>query len=199
MKKIKATKKSEGRFNKIKRPNKDTFDLYLKGKYMSPNIETCSTEFKIIKSKNDCWFNDINRIVNSLSFRRLQYKTQVFLNPGGDHFSDRMRHTLSVNQISLRIAKKCGLNKDLTQAIALAHDLGHTPYGHAGERALNDLIQESTDKKQSFSHVTQGVRMVLYLEYDSRFSRPINERDGEEYGIEPTIELINGMKKITNH
>ncbi len=190
---IEATKKSEGRIAKIKRPSEKEWYKYQKGGYPLQNIETSISRYKI-DSEKDCWFKDINKIVNSLSFRRLQYKTQVFLKPTGDHFSDRMRHTLAVDQISSRIARH-RLNVDLTRAIALAHDLGHTPYGHAGERALDDLIQKYSNKKLSFSHVPQGARVLLYIEYDSRFSQPINDREGEEYGIEPTIEVIKGILK----
>ena len=88
-----------------------------------------------------CFQRDRDRIIHSKAMRRLMHKTQVFLSPEGDHFRTRLTHTLDVAQISRTIARGLGLNEDLTEAIALGHDLGHTPYGHIGERTLNDLLQ----------------------------------------------------------
>ena len=82
---------------------------------------------------------DRDRILHSKAFRRLKQKTQVFLSPMGDHYRTRMTHTLEVTQIARTISRALRLNEDLTEAIGLGHDLGHTPYGHAGERALNEL------------------------------------------------------------
>ena len=84
---------------------------------------------------------DRDRIIHSKSFRRLMHKTQVFLAPEGDHFRTRLTHTIEVSQIARTIARGCGLNEDLTEAIAMGHDLGHTPFGHSGETVLN---QESS-------------------------------------------------------
>ena len=84
---------------------------------------------------------DRDRILHSKSFRRLKHKTQVFLAPEGDHYRTRLTHTLEVSQIARTIARALRLNEDLTEAIALGHDLGHTPFGHAGEAALNKVLQ----------------------------------------------------------
>jgi dGTPase len=101
---------------------------------------------------------DRDRILHSKSFRRLKHKTQVFLAPEGDHYRTRLTHTLEVAQISRTIAKALLLNEDLTEAIALGHDLGHTPFGHAGERALNRVCPNG------FQHHLQSIRVVEYLE-----------------------------------
>ena len=101
---------------------------------------------------------DRDRIIHSQSFRRLMYKTQVFLAPAGDHYRTRLTHTLEVTQIARTIARALALNEDLTEAIALGHDLGHTPFGHAGETVMQDLFSPS------FSHNLQGVRVVERLE-----------------------------------
>lgn len=105
---------------------------------------------------------DRDRILQSKAFRRLKYKTQVFLSPEGDHYRTRLTHTLEVAQISRTVSRALGLNEDLTEAIALGHDLGHTPFGHAGERVLNRLLPEG------FRHVRQSVRVVERLENEGR-------------------------------
>ena len=101
---------------------------------------------------------DRDRILHSKSFRRLKQKTQVFLIPEGDHYRTRLTHTLEVAQLSRTIAKALRLNEDLVDAIALGHDLGHTPFGHAGERALNAVCP------YGFAHFEQSVRIVELLE-----------------------------------
>lgn len=101
---------------------------------------------------------DRDRIIHSNSFRRLKHKTQVFLSPEGDHYRTRLTHTLEVSQIARTIANGLYLNEDLTEAIALGHDLGHTPFGHAGERALNSVMPEG------FRHFEQSLRVVERLE-----------------------------------
>ena len=103
---------------------------------------------------------DRDRILHSKSFRRLKHKTQVFLAPEGDHYRTRLTHTLEVAQISRSIARALLLNEDLTEAIALGHDLGHTPFGHAGERALDKICSVG------FSHYRQSIRVVEVLEKD---------------------------------
>lgn len=103
---------------------------------------------------------DKDRITYSTAFRRLQYKTQVFVNYEGDHYRTRLTHTLEVLQISRTIARVLGLNEALAEAIALAHDIGHTPFGHAGEVALHDLMK----RHGSFEHNRQALRIVDYLE-----------------------------------
>ena len=101
-----------------------------------------------------CFQRDRDRILHSKSFRRLKHKTQVFLAPTGDHYRTRLTHTLEVSQIARTIASSLFLNEDLTEAIALGHDLGHTPFGHAGERALNRVCPSG------FIHAKQSVRVV---------------------------------------
>lgn len=101
---------------------------------------------------------DRDRILHCNSFRRLKHKTQVFLAPQGDHYRTRLTHTLEVSQIARTIARALRLNEDLTEAIALGHDLGHTPFGHAGERALNGI------REHGFQHNYQSVRVVDHLE-----------------------------------
>ena len=106
---------------------------------------------------------DRDRILHSTSFRRLEYKTQVFVNGEGDHYRTRLTHTLEVAQISRTMARELCLNEDLAEAVALSHDLGHTPFGHAGERLLNDLLREGGDA-EGFDHNLQGLRVVDLLE-----------------------------------
>lgn len=106
---------------------------------------------------------DRDRIIHCKAFRRLKHKTQVFLAPEGDHFRERMTHTLEVAQISRTIARSLSLNEDLTEAIALGHDLGHTPFGHAGERTLDTILQRYGSH---FKHNEQSVRVVEFLEND---------------------------------
>lgn len=117
---------------------------------------------------------DRDRIIHSSSFRRLKQKTQVFLAPQGDHYRTRLTHTLEVSQIARTIARALRLNEDLTEAIALGHDLGHTPFGHAGERTLERIVPFP------FHHALQSVRVVDKL-----------ERDGK--GLNLTYEVRNGI------
>ncbi len=105
-----------------------------------------------------CFQRDRDRILHSKAFRRLKHKTQVFLSPFDDHFRTRLTHTLEVSQIARTIARSLRLNEDLTEAIALGHDLGHTPFGHCGEGVLNELV------KGGFHHNLQSVRVVKVLE-----------------------------------
>ncbi len=118
---------------------------------------------------------DRDRILHSKSFRRLKNKTQVFLSPLGDHYRTRMSHTLEVSQNARTIAKALRMNEDLTEAIALGHDLGHTPFGHCGERVLNELCEGG------FVHSDQSVRVVERLEQEGR-------------GLNLTWEVRDGMK-----
>ncbi len=105
---------------------------------------------------------DRDRIIHCKAFRRLKHKTQVFFAPTGDHYRTRLTHTLEVSQIARSIAKVLRLNEELTEAIALGHDLGHTPFGHAGERVLQDLIPGG------FNHYEQSLRIVDVLEHDGQ-------------------------------
>jgi dGTPase len=119
---------------------------------------------------------DRDRIVHSKAFRRLKHKTQVFLAPEGDHYRTRLTHVIEVTQIGRTIAKALRLNETLTEAIGLGHDLGHSPFGHAGEAALNKLV------KGGFDHYRQSVRVVEVL-----------ENDGE--GLNLTVEVRDGILK----
>lgn len=130
---------------------------------------------------------DRDRILHSKAFRRLKGKTQVFLAPEGDHYRTRLTHTLEVSQTARTIARALKLNEDLTEAIALGHDLGHTPFGHAGERALNQVYEEG------FEHHLQSVRVVEFLENHGKGLNLTKEvRDGiknhQTKGIPATLE-----------
>ncbi len=107
-----------------------------------------------------CFQRDVDRIVHCKAFRRLKHKTQVFLQPEGDHYRTRMTHTLEVSRIARTIARGLSLNEDLTEAVALGHDLGHTPFGHAGERVLSEIMPGG------FRHYEQSLRVVDRLEND---------------------------------
>lgn len=122
---------------------------------------------------------DRDRIIHCSSFRRLKHKTQVFLSPEGDHYRTRLTHTLEVSQIARTIAGALNLNCDLTEAIALGHDLGHTPFGHAGERALNDVCPGG------FKHYAQSLRVVDFLEKEGK-------------GLNLTFEVRNGIERHTS-
>ena len=116
---------------------------------------------------------DRDRILHCKAFRRLKHKTQVFLAPEGDHYRTRLTHTLEVAQIARTIARSLRLNEDLTEAIALGHDLGHTPFGHSGEQILNELCP------YGFAHYRQSVRVVEVLEKDGKgLNLTKEDRDG---------------------
>ena len=120
-----------------------------------------------------CFQRDIDRVVHCKSFRRLKHKTQVFLQPEGDHYRTRLTHTLEVSRIARTMARALFLNEDLTEAIALGHDLGHTPFGHAGERALSRMVEGG------FRHYEQSLRVVDRLENDGAGLNLCHEvRDG---------------------
>jgi len=123
---------------------------------------------------------DRDRIIHSKAFRRLTYKTQVFIAPEADHYRTRLTHTLEVAQIGRTIARALRLNEDLTEAIALGHDLGHTPFGHAGEAALEAAYREF-DPEASFRHAEQSVRVVEVL-----------EKEGQ--GLNLTYEVRDGIR-----
>ena len=117
-----------------------------------------------------CFQRDVDRITHSKSFRRLKHKTQVFLRPEGDHYRTRLTHTLEVARLARTIARALELNEDLTEAISLGHDLGHTPFGHAGERALNAIYTGV-----GFRHYEQSLRVVDRIERDGRGLNLCNE------------------------
>lgn len=117
---------------------------------------------------------DRDRIIHCKAFRRLKHKTQVFLSPEGDHYRTRLTHTLEVAQIARTVSRALSLNEDLTEAIALGHDLGHTPFGHAGERAIREI-------DGSFAHYNQSTRVCEILEKNGK-------------GLNLTLEVLDGIK-----
>ena len=125
-----------------------------------------------------CFQRDRDRIIHSKAFRRLKHKTQVFLSPSNDHYRTRLTHTLEVTQIARTISRALRLNEDLTEAIGLGHDLGHTPFGHSGERVLNSLTGH-------FKHNEQSVRVVEILENDGQ-------------GLNLTYEVRDGILHHTS-
>ena len=138
-----------------------------------------------------CFQCDRDRILHSKSLRRLAHKTQVFLAPEGDHYRTRLMHTLEVSQVARSIARPLGLNEDLTEAISLGHDLGHTPFGHVGERALSHAIarhrgitDDDGSQHRYFAHNEQGVRIVKLLERGGR-------------GLNLSLEVIDGIHHHT--
>ncbi len=145
------------------------FSEKTKGRRFPITPQTVRTEFQ----------RDRDRIVHSKSFRRLKHKTQVFLAPEGDHYRTRLTHTLEVSQIARVLSRALRLNEDLTEAVSLGHDLGHTPFGHAGERALDAKMKN----EGGFSHAAQSLRIVDVLEYDGK-------------GMNLTFEVRDG---ILNH
>ncbi len=125
-----------------------------------------------------CYQRDRDRILHCKAFRRLKHKTQVFYSPEGDHYRTRLTHTLEVSQIARTMARALMLNEDLTEAIALGHDLGHTPFGHSGEAALNEVLPDG------FRHNQQSLRVVEFVE----------RRNGrDERGLNLTWEVRNGI------
>ena len=155
----------------------------------SNTISNLSTS---IKSKGRFYFEnksklrspyqrDRDRILHSTAFRRLKHKTQVFVNTTGDHYRTRITHSLEVSQIARTLAKYFNLNEDLTETLSLAHDLGHTPFGHAGEEALNECMK----RNGGFDHNIQTVRIVTLLE-----NRYYNFK-----GLNLSIETLDGLVK----
>lgn len=156
-------------------------------------------EFCPIRTSFQC---DRDRIIHSKTFRRLKHKTQVFMCPEGDHYRTRLTHTLEVSQIARTVARALRLNEDLTEAIALGHDLGHTPFGHAGEEILNGICPGG------FHHYEQSVRVVDILENDGKGLNLTEEvKDGilhhttgkEAYTIEGRIVRICDRIAYINH
>ena len=145
---------------------------------------------------------DRDRIVHSSAFRRMEYKTQVFVNHEGDHYSTRLTHTMEVAQISRTIARAMGLNEDLVEALALGHDLGHTPFGHAGEKALNKILGGNN----AFVHEINSYRQVEYLAKKGKgLNLCFGVKDGiichngerDEQFLKPS-QIINELDKIKN-
>ena len=158
------------------------FFLEREQSYLSPYaFRTADTRGRLFPcEKSECrteFQRDRDRILHSKSFRRLMHKTQVFFSPEEEHYRTRMTHTLEVTQIARIIARALGLNEDLAEAAALGHDLGHTPFGHAGEKAMRRCFSED------FTHYTQSLRVVDYLENEGK-------------GLNLTYEVRDG---ILNH
>jgi dGTPase len=150
-------------------------------KFFSPYAQLSSASRGRAIPEEECsirpaFQHDRDRIIHSKSFRRLKHKTQVFLTPTGDHYRTRLTHTLEVAQIARTMAKALSLNEDLTEAIALGHDLGHTPFGHAGEETLNEICPGG------FHHAAQSLRVVDLLEKDGK-------------GLNLTFEVRDGILK----
>ncbi len=170
--------------------------------------KTSQSRGRVYKEKShpyrSAYSRDRDRIIHSAAFRRLEYKTQVFVNHEGDYYRTRLTHTLEVAQIARTVAIALGLNAELTEAVALAHDLGHTPFGHSGEEALNELML----KNGGFNHNLQGLRVVDILEerypdfpglnlswevregivkHSSKFDRPVKIKDLAPQEL-PTLE-----------
>ena len=144
---------------------------------------------------------DRDRITHSKAFRRLAHKTQVFLAPEGDHYRTRLTHTLEVSQISRAIARALQLNEDLTEAIALGHDLGHTPFGHEGEMALNNALKKIKEKTKRFRHNEQSLRVVDVLEYDGEgLNLTYEVKDGilHHTGIKNPVTLEGQIVKLAD-
>ncbi len=140
-----------------------------------------ATEGDLTRGPRSDYQRDRDRIIHSIAFRRLRYKTQVFIAPDGDHFRVRLTHSLEVAQIARVIARALGLDEDLTEALALAHDIGHPPFGHAGEEALDAAMQGAG----GFDHNAQCLRTLMRLE------SPYCDHDG----LNLTWEMLEGLAK----
>jgi len=148
---------------------------------------------KNIEDKENCWKEDRYRILKSKAFWRLQNKTQIFIQKFGVHYSDRMTHTLLVNEIAREILNKLVfkkgiiLNESLTEAIALGHDLGHTPFGHEGEKTINELLKKyKSENDCGFAHNIQSARVVINIEWDKIWTKT-------NVGLGLTWEVISGI------
>ncbi len=152
-----------------------------RGRVHSEEPDTVRTAFQ----------RDRDRVLHSKAFRRLKHKTQVFIDPEEDHFRTRLTHTLEVSQIARTISRALRLNEDLTEAIALAHDLGHPPFGHAGEEALNSALK-AFEPTKSFLHYEQSLRIVEFLETKTDDNTD-TEFTYENTGLNLTWEVRDGI------
>ena len=157
--------------NSIKSLSKLAVPLKSKGRFFKEKKTPLRSDFQ----------RDRDRIIHSTAFRRLKHKTQVFINTSGDHFRTRITHSLEVAQIARTLSKFFNLNEDLCETLSLAHDLGHTPFGHAGEDALNECMRNFG----GFDHNIQTIRTILFLE----------NRYYEFKGLNLTIETLDGLLK----
>jgi len=148
-------------------------------------VKSINSRGRIYKEKENLirspYQRDRDRIIHSSSFRRLKHKTQVFVNTEGDHYRTRITHSMEVSQIARTLARHLGLNEDLSETLSLAHDLGHTPFGHAGEEVLRDHME----KYGGFNHNIQTLRIVTWLE----------NKYYDFYGLNLTIETLDGLLK----
>ena len=177
--------------------------LEIEEKTLSENAFLCKNTKGRLKDEPECpvrtaYQRDRDRIIHCAAFRRLKHKTQVFLSPGSDHYRTRLTHTLEVSQIARTIASALGLNETLTEAIALGHDLGHTPFGHAGERALNAVFPDG------FKHYEQSLRVVdklekLNLTYEVRNGIVCHTRGDEADTLEGRIVKLSDKIAYINH
>lgn len=177
------------------------------------NLIVCDWGIKAAQSKGrpvfeaedgirTCFQRDVDRIIHSKSFRRLKHKTQVFLQPEGDHYRTRLTHTLEVSRIARTIARALELNEDLTEAIAMGHDLGHTPFGHAGERALNRIFSGG------FKHYEQSLRVADVLEregqglnlcFETRMGILHHTKGSPDDTLEATLVRLSDWIAYVNH
>src|SRR5881397_4005452 len=140
------------------------------------------------RGPRDIYQRDRDRLIHSVAFRRLRHKTQVFVAPDGDHYRVRLTHSLEVAQIGRTMARSLGLNEDLTEALCLAHDLGHPPFGHAGEDVLDEALREAG----GFDHNAHTIRIVTRLE------TPYPDFDGLNLSWEALDGLAKHNGPITN-
>lgn len=150
--------------------------------YAVKSINSKGRIYKEIESSiRSPYQRDRDRIIHSSSFRRLKHKTQVFVNTEGDHYRTRLTHSMEVSQIARTLARSLGLNEDLCETLSLSHDLGHTPFGHAGEEALNECMK----RYGGFNHNIQTLRIVTFIE----------NKYYKFYGLNLTIETLDGLIK----
>ncbi|MGI6712363.1 MAG: deoxyguanosinetriphosphate triphosphohydrolase [Bacillota bacterium] len=155
------------------REQTEQWEMEQLSRYAAKSIETRGRKIREEECEvRTCYQRDRDRIIHSKAFRRLKLKTQVFIAPEGDHFRTRLTHTLEVAQIARTVARALQLNEDLTEAIALGHDLGHTPFGHAGEEALDEVV------KGGFRHNRQSIRVVEKIEGGKGLNLTWEVRDG---------------------
>ena len=156
------------------------------------NLGVFKSKGRLIHESKDIYRSDFqrdrDRIIHSASFRRLKHKTQVFVNTDGDHYRTRITHSIEVAQIARSMSRYLNLNDDLAETISLAHDLGHTPFGHAGEQILNDCMIN----RGGFDHNLQTLRIVMFIEHKYLKFK----------GLNLTLETLDGLLKhngpITN-
>ena len=175
--------------------------------FFSPYAQKSDESKGRLRPDDDCpmrteFQRDRDRIIYSKSFRRLKNKTQVFFSPEGDHYMTRLTHTLDVAQVARSIARCLNLNEDLCEAISLGHDLGHTPFGHTGERVLNDL------NPNGFNHNEQSLRVVdvlendglgLNLTYEVRDGILEHRKSGNPHTLEGKIVSLSDRIAYLNH